>query len=480
MKSVAFHNLGCKVNSYELDVMRQYFQKNNYSIVDFAQKADIYIINTCTVTNIADRKSRQMIHKAKAQNPHAVVVAVGCYVQTHEKELAGEEGIDLAVGNDRKKDIVSLVEEYLALREAEAAGPGERGEKEEQEESALCEEKTLGGTSILDLTKPRPYEEMQLFKTAEHTRAYIKIQDGCDQFCSYCAIPYARGRVRSRKPENVLEEARGLAKSGYRELVLTGIHVSSYGLDFYHKKYNQVYEDDTYSHSGYLLSLIRELADIPGIDRIRLSSLEPRIITEEFAKELSGIPEVCPHFHLSLQSGCDSVLERMNRRYTCEDFRQSVACLRKYYEDPAVTTDIICGFPGETEEEFEETLRYVEGIGFYETHIFPYSRRKNTAADRMSGQLTQKVKKERCGRLLELNERQSAAYRKRFLDKSLPVLWEQEKQIKGESCLVGHTPNYLEVALLPEGEWPAIGTITDCLLSELMDEGLIRGKILLF
>ncbi len=481
MKSVAFHNLGCKVNSYEMEVMQQNFQKSGYVIVDFAQKADIYVINTCTVTNIADRKSRQMIHRARQLSPDALIIAVGCYVQTHAQEILEDDSIDLAIGNNKKQDIVAIVEEFLSARTADDAQSSSK--------------KTLGGSTIPDLRRGSDYEEMQLEQTAEHTRVYIKIQDGCNQFCSYCAIPLARGRVRSRKKEAILAEAQRMAEKGYREIVLTGIHISSYGLDFSGLSYNMDFEN-----SALLLELIEALSQIGGIDRIRLSSLEPRIITDAFAKRLSLIPKVCPHFHLSLQSGCDSVLERMNRRYTCDDFRESVGYLRTYFETPAITTDLIAGFPGETEAEFEETLRFVGQIGFYETHIFPYSRRKGTAADRMDGQLTEREKKERCGRLEELNLEKSAAYRALFFGKSLPVLFERTRVIDGVTYVTGHTTNYIEVAVpmqelakaardfanssAAEGKTQESGSlltekglIVDCRLIKDMGDGLICGKM---
>ncbi|MCR5282750.1 MAG: tRNA (N(6)-L-threonylcarbamoyladenosine(37)-C(2))-methylthiotransferase MtaB [Lachnospiraceae bacterium] len=464
MKTVAFHNLGCKVNSYELDAMQQYFQKSGYSIVDFAQKADIYVVNTCTVTNIADRKSRQMIHKAKAMNPEAVVVAVGCYVQTHQGEIEKDESIDLAIGNNKKKDIVELVETFLSDRKGR--------------------DKTLGGISIPDLEHAPAYEEISLEQTAEHTRAYIKIQDGCNQFCSYCAIPYARGRVRSRRPEHILEEARTMVSRGYREVVITGIHISSYGLDFDGTSYNSAVADTgvldgEFSHAGHLLEVIKRLDMVEGLERIRLGSLEPRIITEGFIKELSACKKICPHFHLSLQSGCDSVLERMNRRYTCEDFRRGVEVLRSAYDRPAITTDLIAGFPGESEEEFARTLSFVESIGFYETHIFPFSRRKGTVADRLPGQLTEKQKKERCAALARLNEAQSKAYRGAFLTSTQPVLFERTKQIGGASYLTGHTPNYIEVAVRTSGEAPGeelIGQIRPLLLADFLEDEVLLGE----
>ena len=430
MKSVAFHNLGCKVNSYEMDVMQQFLQKSGYEIVNFSQKADIYIINTCTVTNVADRKSRQMIHRAKKQNPDAIVVAVGCYVQTAAEKIADDPYIDLAIGNNRKKDIVSIVEEYLKRRQAGDACGDVSGE-----------DKTLAGTTIPDIAKEKEYEEMQMETTAEHTRAYIKVQDGCNQFCSYCVIPYARGRVRSRRPEHVVQEVCTLAKAGYKEVVLTGIHLSSYGLDFRGEAYNVTQSSD-------LLDLIEKVHAVDGICRIRLGSLEPRIVTESFAKRLSELPKICPHFHLSLQSGCDSVLVRMNRRYTCAEFAEGVRILREYFEHPAITTDVITGFPGETEEEFAQTVAFLEKIKFFEMHVFPYSRREGTVAAAMPDQLTEKIKKERSARLLEMDKKYSEDYRKYYIGKEITVLFEQKQTIEGQEYYVGHTPDYVKVAAL--------------------------------
>ena len=441
MKSVALHNLGCKVNSYELDVMQQFLQKEGYEIVDFYQKADIYIINTCTVTNIADRKSRQMIHRAKKQNPDAIVVAVGCYVQTAAQQIENDPYIDLAIGNNRKKEIVAIVEEFL--KEREAAG------------------KTLGGRTIPDIAQEKEYEEMQLTHTAEHTRAYIKIQDGCNQFCSYCVIPYARGRVRSRRPEHVLEEIAALVKAGYKEVVLTGIHLSSYGLDFRGETYN------TNGAGDDLLELIEQIQEVDGITRIRLGSLEPRIVTEEFARRLSAMSKICPHFHLSLQSGSDAVLKRMNRRYTCEEFARGVDILRKYFDNPAITTDVITGFPGETKEEFAQTEAFLEKIKFFEMHVFPYSRREGTAAASMPGQLTEKEKKERSGVLLEMDKQHSHAYRKQHLGKQMEVLFEQKQEIGGEIYQVGHTRNYIKVAVKEKKDLTNQEVV--CSLSQMLD-----------
>ncbi len=407
MKSVALHNLGCKVNSYEMDVMQQRLQDRGYKIVPFDAAADIYIINTCTVTNIADRKSRQMIHRARRCNPDAVVVAVGCYVQTAAGEALEDGTVDIAVGNNRKKDIVSIIEEYLKTREQP------RVEK-------------------IDINNTREYEEMQLTRTAEHTRAYIKIQDGCNQFCSYCIIPYARGRVRSRAEEDILQEVRGIVAAGYREIVLTGIHISSYGLD---------------RGGPELLQLIRKLHGIDGLKRIRLGSLEPRIVTEEFARQLSTLPGLCPHFHLSLQSGSDAVLGRMNRHYTAGEYFQTTEILRNCFRDPAITTDVIVGFPGETEEEFRETEAFVRKVNFYEMHIFKYSRRQGTRAAMMEGQLTEAEKGRRSAVLAQAEEEMSRSYRAGWLNRETGVLFEEKKQVAGGTYWIGHTPQYVKVAM---------------------------------
>ncbi len=447
MKNVALHNLGCKVNSYELDVVQQMLQENGYNIVPFDQKADIYIVNTCTVTNIADRKSRQMLHRAKAKNPQAIVVAVGCYVQTDKDIVEKDECIDLAIGNNRKKDLVSILEEYLR----------ERGLLAVQEEKV---DKTLHNTTILDLNNTYEYEEMTLKKTAEHTRAYIKIQDGCNQFCTYCIIPYARGRVRSRHYEDIRREIEGLVKVGYQEIVLTGIHISSYGIDFEEEAWKQGNSIEVlktegrhdYSGKSKLMDLIEKLHDIEGIQRIRIGSLEPRIVTEDFAKRLSALSKICPHFHLSLQSGCDATLKRMNRHYTAEEYLQSVELLRKYFERPAITTDVIVGFAQETEEEFLETKAFLEKISFYEMHIFKYSKRKGTIAAGLPGQVPDDVKTIRSNLLLELEKKQSKEFRAYFVGKEVEVLFEETKEIGGKAYQIGHTKDYVKVALLTEEE----------------------------
>lgn len=424
MKSVALHNLGCKVNAYEMDMIQQMLQEKGYCVVPFEQRADIYIVNTCTVTNIADRKSRQMLHRAKKQNPDAVVVAVGCYVQAEEEKKAKDNVIDLAVGNNKKKELVSILEEYLAVRE----------KNKEAKERA-----------ILDINRKEEtveYEEATLQRTAEHTRAYIKIQDGCNQFCSYCIIPYVRGRIRSRKEENVVKEVRELAKAGYQEIVLTGIHISSYGADFFGEK--EGYRADK------LLSLLDKLQKVEGISRIRLGSLEPRIITADFVSALYNMPKVCPHFHLSLQSGCDATLQRMNRHYMACEYYEKVELLRKIYENPAITTDVIVGFPGETEEEFAKSKAFLEKTGFYEMHVFKFSPREGTRAAVMENQISADIKSNRSNALLALEKKQSRAYRETFLEKELEVLLEEQKIMNGKICMTGHTREYIRVAVETE------------------------------
>lgn len=460
MKNIAFHNLGCKVNSYETDVMQQILQEKGYNIVPFDQTADIYIVNTCTVTNIADRKSRQMLHRAKQLNPDAVVVAVGCYVQTGMETIEKDGSIDLAVGNNRKKEIAHILEEFLRERE-QRSGSREFSSVAQTEPpqgtavqvepshgtimsgksswSTVLQDKTLHGAALADINHPLEYEEMTLKQTAEHTRAYIKIQDGCNQFCSYCAIPYARGRVRSRKQENVIKEIRGLVEAGFKEVVLTGIHISSYGIDFEGKK--------AYSGESGLIGLIERIQEIDGLERIRLGSLEPRIVTEETAERLSVLSKLCPHFHLSLQSGCDAVLRRMNRHYTIGEYYTGVEHLRKYFDNPAVTTDIIVGFPGETEEEFAETKAFLEKVRFYEMHIFKYSRREGTAAASMPGQVPEQTKTQRSNILLAMEKQQSAEFRRRYIGGEAEVLLEEEKEIGGEVYLIGHTKDYVKAAV---------------------------------
>ena len=422
MKRAAFHNLGCKVNSYELDIMRQKMEKSGYSIVPFEEEADVYVINTCTVTNIADRKSRQMIHKAKKRNPDAVVIAVGCYVETDPERVGTDSAIDLAIGNNNKARIAELLDEFLAQQDK-------------------ADRRTLGGRTMTDLTHRPQYEDMQL-EDPGHTRAFVKIQDGCNQFCSYCIIPYARGRIRSRRPGEILKEIRTIAGKGIREVVLTGIHVSSYGLEWDARTDNVPF--DPLKSGAFLLDLMEEIRKIPGIERIRLSSLEPRIMTEEFVRGIADMPEVCPHFHLSLQSGCNATLRRMNRHYTAEEFMESVKLLRRYYEEPAITTDVIVGFPGESEAEFEETVKFLEEVNFYEMHVFKYSVRKGTVAAKLPVQIPDPVKGVRSDVLLEMTERQSKAYRNKFIGKSEELLLEEIIQTPAGACWRGHTKRYVE------------------------------------
>lgn len=414
MESIALHNLGCKVNGYEMDVMQQILQEKGYKIVSFDEKADIYIINTCTVTNIADQKSRQMLHRARKKNPEAVVVAAGCYVQTGEEKIAEDLTVDLVIGNNRKKDVAEILEEYL----------GER-----RKGTLPREDRTLRSRTVIDINHTKEYEEMKLHGTGGHTRAYVKIQDGCNQFCSYCIIPYARGRVRSRVEEDILKEVSGLIESGYQEVVLTGIHISSYGID---------------RGGSELLQLLEKLNEVEGLKRIRLGSLEPGIITEDFAEKLSGLSCVCPHFHLSLQSGCDETLRRMNRRYTTGEYLEKVEMLRKYFDRPAITTDIIVGFPGETEEEFAVTEAFLTKVHFSEMHIFKYSKRQGTRAAAMEAQIPDQVKNERSGRLMRLARLMSQEYRQSFAGEKAEVLYEEAKMQNGEVYQIGHTVRYIK------------------------------------
>lgn len=440
MKSVALHNLGCKVNSYELDVMQQMLIEKGYQIVPFDEMADIYIVNTCTVTNIADRKSRQMLHRAKQKNPNAIVVAVGCYVQTGKDSVELDESIDLAIGNNRKKDLAVILEEFLARREREETAQVQERAERLQRQAGRLQEKTLDDTTVIDINNTYEYEEMTLKQTAEHTRAYIKIQDGCNQFCAYCAIPLARGRVRSRRAEDIIREITGMVEAGYKEIVLTGIHISSYGIDFDGER-------RAYSGSSKLIDLVERIHDIEGLKRIRLGSLEPRIVTEDTAKRLAALPKVCPHFHLSLQSGCNATLKRMNRHYTTEEYYRSVELLREAFVCPAITTDVIVGFPGETEEEFLQTKAFLQKVGFYEMHVFKYSKRAKTSAAVMPGQVPEPVKSERSNELLTLEKEQSKQFRSRYLGQTAEVLLEEQKEIGGKSYFLGHTRDYVRIAL---------------------------------
>ena len=466
MRKVALHNLGCKVNSYELDVIGQKLEEKGYKIVPFDEKADIYVINTCTVTNMADRKSRQMLHQAKKRNPEAIVVAVGCYVQTGMEQVLQDAGIDLAVGNNKKKDLVEILEAYL-----------------EDREGACNFDKTMNDTSVIDINATFDYEEMQLTHTAEHTRAYIKVQDGCNQFCSYCIIPYARGRVRSRHLDSIRQEITGLAKAGYKEIVLTGIHISSYGIDFEDEAWAkgqcvdkpQVNERKDYSGAGKLLDLIERIHDIEGIERIRIGSLEPRIVTAESAKRLAALPKLCPHFHLSLQSGCDETLKRMNRRYDTAQFKASVQALRDAFGNPAITTDVIVGFPAETEEEFAQTVNYLEEISLYEMHIFKYSMRKGTRAAAMKEQVLEAVKTRRSAVLLDMEARKSKEYRSQFVGSVVKVLFEEKKEINGRTYMIGHTREYVKVAV--ETGQNLTNQILEVQIKEFLEDDILLGNL---
>ena len=410
MKKAALHNLGCKVNAYETEAMQEMLEQAGYEIVPFREGADIYIINTCTVTNIADRKSRQMLHRARKMNPDAIVVAAGCYVQAQAEKQEVDPCIDIVLGNNRKKDLIAVLEEY----------------QQKKAEGECLEE-------VEDISRTKDYEPLSLTKPGDHTRAYIKVQDGCNQFCTYCIIPYARGRVRSREVEDVIREVRALAENGYREVVLTGIHLSSYGIDF--------------DGERHLLELIRAVHEVEGIRRIRLGSLEPGIITEEFAETLAALPKMCPHFHLSLQSGCDATLKRMNRRYTSGEYYEKCRILRKYFDRPALTTDVIVGFPGETEEEFRQSMEFVDKGDFYETHIFKYSRREGTKAAVMENQVSEQVKAQRSALMISLGEKKRRAYEESFVGSEVEVLVEEPDVIDGRKVQTGHTKEYIKVAL---------------------------------
>ena len=407
MKKIAFHNLGCKVNSYETEAMTEQMRERGYEIVPFDSAADIYVVNTCTVTAVADKKSRQMLHRAKRLNPDALVVAVGCYVQANAEKVLEDPAVDLVIGNDRKGSLADLIE--------------------------------AGLSDVTDIGASGEYESLSIDSVTEHTRAFIKIQDGCDQFCTYCLIPYVRGRIRSRGEQEIVDEAVRLSENGFSEIVLTGIHVSSYGTE------------DGSPWGPALLRLIRRLNDIPGIRRIRLSSLEPRIITKEFAEGLKSCDKICPHFHLSLQSGCDSVLKRMNRHYTAAEYAESCRILREVFDHPAICTDVITGFPGETEEEFAETVRFLEEISLYEMHIFPYSKRQGTKAAKLPGQLTQAVKAQRSRVLLDMTARQAEEFRAYYEGRPCEVLLEEEEVTDGQTYLTGYTREYITRRIPAEG-----------------------------
>lgn len=433
-RTFATCTLGCKVNQYETDAMEQMLCRAGYEKVDFRDAADIYIINTCSVTNMADRKSRQMIHRAKKKNPEGIVVACGCYIQAQADQHADfDENIDLIIGNNKKKDIVTILDEYY---------------------------RDNIKTAVIDINHTDEYEELSIETVNEHTRAYLKIQDGCNQFCSYCIIPYVRGRIRSRKPEHVLEEVRNLSKNGYKEVVLTGIHLSSYGKDL---------------EEGSLIEVIEEINKIEGIERIRLGSLEPRIITEEFAERLGKVEKICPHFHLSLQSGCDETLKRMNRHYSIEEYEHSLALLRKAFHEPALTTDVIVGFAGETEEEFAETVKALERMNLYEMHIFKYSVRKGTRAEKMPNQVPEQKKTERSNVLLAMTARHKEAYEAQWVGQEEEILAEEFVEFEGKTYLVGHTKRYVKVGI--ETKEDLTGQMVPVKILDKIDGNMLLGEI---
>lgn len=437
MRKAALHNLGCKVNSYETEAMQQLLEAAGYEIVSFSEPADVYIINTCSVTNIADRKSRQMLHRAKKQNPDGVVVAAGCYVQAAAEELKKDAAVDIIIGNNKKTELVAILDRYFEGEEDHAG--------EEQH--------------VIAIGETHEYENLSISRIADHTRAFIKVQDGCNQFCSYCIIPYTRGRVRSRKPQDVVREVEGLVEKGYQEIVLTGIHLSSYGVDFAEEE-----KED-------LLGLIRRLHPIAGLRRIRLGSLEPRIVTEEFAGALASMEKICPHFHLSLQSGCDATLKRMNRHYTTAEFEERCRILRTAFDHPAITTDVIVGFPGETEEEFACTKEFLERIQFYEMHIFKYSKRAGTRAAGMPDQVAEPVKAIRSDELLALEKKMSRQYRESLLGLTRDVLLEEKVTVDGADYMIGHTKEYVKVvaSYAPERKnTMAVGRISGILTEEIL------------
>ena len=470
MKKVALHSLGCKVNSYETESMEQLFIKAGYEIVPFKDDvmADVYVINTCSVTNIADRKSRQMLHKAKKMNKDAVVIACGCYVESDSAGVIADECVDIVIGNNRKFSVVEALEAYY--------------------NDSSC------NVFMGEINKDQKYENLSIDTVSEHTRAYIKVQDGCNQFCSYCIIPYVRGRIRSREISDIVEEVKKLASKGFKEIVLTGIHITSYGLDFV-KKNDQGLKSDDYlegnnnkKHIG-LLDVIKAIHEIDGIERIRLSSLEPRVITDEFARELQKLPKLCPHFHLSLQSGCDKTLKAMNRKYTTKEFMDGVQRLRKYLDNPALTTDVIVGFPGETDEDFYESYEFLKKVNFYEMHVFKYSRRKGTVADKMQNQINGKDKNKRSNSLLLMTKVNSINYRKDFVKNTelSDILVEELVEIDGKEYFTGLTKNYIRVAIekdefkdysIINGMNSVINTIVNFRPVELLaDNETVLGKL---
>ena len=461
-KKAALLSLGCKVNSYETEYIREDLIASGFEIVDFSDKADVYIINTCSVTNIADRKSRQMLHKAKSMNPDALIVATGCYVQTRKEEELKTDA-DMIIGNNHKGEVAKKISEYFKELEAK--------------ESV---------TYVDDIAAEKLVEDFSIYDYPERSRAFVRIEDGCNQFCSYCIIPFARGRVRSRSEEDIIDEVKALADKGFKEIVLSGIHISSYGYDNYEQTLRAFMQESGPSDAMFgqpLLDLIKKLNAIPGIERIRLGSLEPRIITDEFVKELSELKNVCPHFHLSLQSGCDTVLKRMNRHYTGTEFREKCDILRKYYDAPSITTDVIVGFPGETEEEFEESCELLKKVGFSKIHIFKYSRRAGTVADRMPGQLTDKQKHERSLKVQALEEKTGEEYLKNFVGSTVKILVEETETGKDKNIIYkGLTERYVpvEAELLNNDnsvKKPEINDIIEVYITKIGKNRVLLGEI---
>ena len=443
MLKVALHNLGCKVNAYETEAMAQKLEDAGYEIVPFNEKADVYIINTCSVTNMADRKSRQMLHKAKKMNEDAVVVAAGCYVQTATEKLLEDLCVDILIGNNKKKDIVEELQKYF--------------------------DDNKYNKNVIDINATNEYEELELATVTEHTRAYIKIQDGCNQFCSYCIIPYARGRIRSREFDNIKQEVTELAQKGFKEIVLTGIHLSSYG-----------------NNENKLIDVVEMIAGIEGVERIRLGSLEPNIVTEDFAKRLAKVDKICPHFHLSMQSGCDNTLKRMNRHYTSDEYFEKCELLRKYFDNPAFTTDVIVGFPGETQEDYEISREFVKKVRFSELHVFKYSKRDGTVAAKMENQIPEPVKTERSEDLIKVGEILTMEYRRKFIGKKVSVLFEETINIAGEDYWVGHTKEYIKVIMKSDKDLSGdiknvslIGFANECLNCENIEKKGAGKEIML-
>lgn len=443
MLKVALHNLGCKVNAYETEAMAQKLEDSGYEIVPFNEKADVYIINTCSVTNMADRKSRQMLHKAKKMNEDAVVVAAGCYVQTATEKLLEDLSVDILIGNNKKKDIVEELQKYF--------------------------DDNKYNKNVIDINATNEYEELELATVTEHTRAYIKIQDGCNQFCSYCIIPYARGRIRSREFDNIKQEVTELAQKGFKEIVLTGIHLSSYG-----------------NNENKLIDVVEMIAGIEGVERIRLGSLEPNIVTEDFAKRLAKVDKICPHFHLSMQSGCDNTLKRMNRHYTSDEYFEKCELLRKYFDNPAFTTDVIVGFPGETQEDYEISREFVKKVRFSELHVFKYSKRDGTVAAKMENQIPEPVKTERSEDLIKVGENLTMEYRRKFIGKKVSVLFEETINIAGEDYWVGHTKEYIKVIMKSDKDLSGdiknvslIGFANECLNCENIEKKGAGKEIML-